>query len=214
MRVGPRGRASSRVQRPPQRRAARAGGADATPTHEHGPGSFFFFSQRPPAYRTIKLASRGGKCESAVYQIDTRKVCEPSRSTGGSCWFHHLTELSGEVVRGSCWSSQELWSAAARSAGGYEGPYGMADSPTHPGPHESVPAQRPRAAELACNGRHHLNGESGHLTQLRAAVGRTWPVSVRSVRSCGIFGRLSALGAYAWQSLTHLTCVGKFACLR
>ena len=32
MRVGPRGRALSRVQRPPQWRAARAGGADATPT--------------------------------------------------------------------------------------------------------------------------------------------------------------------------------------
>ena len=33
------------------------------------------------------------------------------------------------------------------------------------------------------------------LTQLRAAIGRTWPVSVsvRSVRSCRIFGRLSAL---------------------
>ena len=32
MRVGPRGRALSRVQRPPQWRAARAGGADVTPT--------------------------------------------------------------------------------------------------------------------------------------------------------------------------------------
>ena len=32
MRVGPRGRALSRVQRPPQWRAARVGGADATPT--------------------------------------------------------------------------------------------------------------------------------------------------------------------------------------
>ena len=95
--------------------------------------------------------------------------------------------------RSSCWSSQELWSAAARSAGGYEGPYDTADSPTHPGPRESVPAQRARAAELACDGRHHLNGESEHLTQLRAAVGRTWPVSVRSVRSCRISGRLSAL---------------------
>ena len=39
----------------------------------------------------------------------------------------------------------------------------------------------------------YLNGESEHLTQLRAAIGRTWPVSVRSVRSCRIFGRLSAL---------------------
>ena len=95
--------------------------------------------------------------------------------------------------RSSCWSSQELWSAATRSAGGYEGGYGMAGSPTHPGPRESVPAQRARAAELACDGRHHLNGESEHLTQLRAAVVRTWPVSVRSVRSCRISGRLSAL---------------------
>ena len=38
-----------------------------------------------------------------------------------------------------------------------------------------------------------LNGESEHLTQLRAAVGRTWPVSVRSLRLCRIYGRLSAL---------------------
>ena len=98
--------------------------------------------------------------------------------------------------RSSCWSSQGLWSAAARSAGGYEGPYGAAVSPTHPGPREeSAPTQRARAAELACDGRHHLNGESEHLTQLRTAVGRTWPVSVsvRSVRSCRTFGRLSAL---------------------
>ena len=69
----------------------------------------------------------------------------------------------------------------------------MADSPTHPGPRESVPAQRARAAELACDGQHHPNGESEHLTQLRAAVEKTWPVSDRSVRSCHIFGRLSAL---------------------
>ena len=47
MRVGPRGRALSRVQRPPQWRAARAGGADVTPTHEHGPGPFDFFSRDP-----------------------------------------------------------------------------------------------------------------------------------------------------------------------
>ena len=86
-----------------------------------------------------------------------------------------------------------MWSAAARSADGYEGPHDTADSPTHPGPRESVPAQRARAAELACDGRHHLNGEFEHLTQLRAAVGRTWPVSVRSDRSCRISGRLSAL---------------------
>ena len=86
-----------------------------------------------------------------------------------------------------------MWSAAARSADDYEGAYDTADSPTHPGPRESVPAQRARAAELACDGRHHLNGKSEDLTQLRAAVGRTWPVSVRSVRSCRISGRLSAL---------------------
>ena len=52
-------------------------------------------------------------------------------------WFHHIFgvgELAGEVAQQLLWSSQELWSAAARSAGGYEGPYGMADSPTHPGP--------------------------------------------------------------------------------
>ena len=57
----------------------RAGGDDATPTHEHGPGSFLLLLllQRPPAYRTIKLASRGGECESVVYQIDTRSTCEP-----------------------------------------------------------------------------------------------------------------------------------------
>ena len=36
----------------------------------------------------------------------------------------------------------------------------------------------------ASDGRHHPNGESEHRTKLRAAVGRTWPVSVRSVRSC------------------------------
>ena len=45
----------------------------------------------------------------------------------------------------------------------------------------------------ASDGRHHPNGESEHRTKLRAAVGRTWPVSVRSVRSCRISGRLSAL---------------------
>ena len=38
MRVGPRGRALlSRVRRPPQWRAARAGGADITPTSGFGP---------------------------------------------------------------------------------------------------------------------------------------------------------------------------------
>ena len=46
---------------------------------------------------------------------------------------------------------------------------------------------------LRCATPRRLNGESEHLTQLRAAIGRTWPVSVRSVRSCRIFGRLSAL---------------------
>ena len=39
-------------------------------------GRLVFFL-RPPAYRTIKLASRGGECESVVYQIDTRSACGP-----------------------------------------------------------------------------------------------------------------------------------------
>ena len=172
------------------------------------------FFQRPPAYRAIKLASRGGECKSVVYQIDTRSACEPFAFNRRQLLVPSSHRSWPVKSRSSCWSSQELWSAAARSAGGYEGPYDTADSPTHPGPRESVPAQRARAAELACDGRHHLNGESEHLTKLRAAVVRTWPVSVRSVRSCRISGRLSALRIRMAKSLTHLTCVGKFACLR
>ena len=44
-----------------------------------------------------------------VYQVHTKCLQAVSRSIGDSCWFRHLTELAGEVevVRGSCWSSQE-----------------------------------------------------------------------------------------------------------
>ena len=76
MRVGPRGRALSRVQRPPQWLAARAGGADVMPTSGLGqtPPVRFSGSRR---YRTIKVASRGDECESVVYSENTRNACEP-----------------------------------------------------------------------------------------------------------------------------------------
>ena len=41
-------------------------------------GRLYFF-QRPPAYRTIKLSSRGGECESVVSSEMTRSACEPFR---------------------------------------------------------------------------------------------------------------------------------------
>ena len=150
VRVGPRDRALSRVQRPPQWRAELAPAA-LTPRRrreldKHPPAVHFLGSRRN---RTIKLASRGGEYEFLVSYDKTRNACDTFAFNTTVADSIISSELSGESRATSCWSSQELWSAAARSAGGYEGPYGTAVSPAHPGLRESVPAQRARAAELA-----------------------------------------------------------------
>ena len=127
MRLGSRGRAFNC-----RRSGARhgAGGTDVTPRTDMNRG-YSGSSQGTPAYRTIKLASRGGECKSLVCCHNTQHRRKAFASTGGSCWFHHLIELTVKSCAGSCWSSQEGWSAAAMSVGGYELPNGTAGSLAH-----------------------------------------------------------------------------------
>ena len=111
-------------------------------------GVVCIFFQRPPAYRTIKLASRGGECKSLVCCHNTQHRRKPFAFNRRQLLVSSSHRAERVSCAGSCWSSQEGWSAAAMSVGGYELPNGTAGSLAHSGPRESDPDRRARAAEL------------------------------------------------------------------
>ena len=117
--------------------------------------------------------------------------------------------MNGESHAARCWSAQELGSAATRSAGGYEEPDGTAGSPMKTGPRESFPAQRARASEFSCDGRHHLNRcvRTSDKTSRCGCEGAGLPVFDRSFEPHFWFLGASRRCAFAWQSLTRLTRV-------
>ena len=127
-----------------------AGGTDVTPRTDMNRG-YSGSSQGTPAYYMLKIFFCLRSFRICCVVTDHTKASQTihvQQSTGDSCWFHHLIELTVKSCAGSCWSSQEGWSAAAMSVGGYELPNGTAGGLTHPGPRESDPDRRARAAEL------------------------------------------------------------------
>ena len=124
-----------------------AGGTDVTPRTDMNRG-YSGSSQGTPAYRTIKLASRGGECKSLVCCHNTQHRRRPFAFNRRQLLVSSSHRAERVSCAGSCWSSQEGWSAAAMSIDGYELPNGTAGSLAHSGPRESDPDRRARAAEL------------------------------------------------------------------
>ena len=68
-------------------------------------GVVYIFLQRPPAYRTIKLASRGGECDFLVRCEITGNACELFAFNRRQLLVPSSHRADREIVRGSCWSS-------------------------------------------------------------------------------------------------------------
>ena len=192
MRVGPRGRALSRVQRPSQWRAARAGGADVTPTHGHGPGSFAFFFRDPrhiaPLNYRLAEASANRLCNMILHEVPAsdfafhrRQLLVPSS---------HRADR--EVVRGSCWSSQEGGRLMRHRLTATRCLQARLTARRTLG-HARVTPLDALGLQNSCLRRPlSSHGASEHLTQLRATDGKDLGGICSLGRSRRISGRLSA----------------------